>query len=607
MPNYKRVIVFKPSKIMSSFDFVHLKPSSEDTIVSLSVPIIYRGKLSLPELTSGRTLDYNALDPEDSGLFCQILFGPKVDFTCACGQIRTDNQIRYDKLKHYTCPKCEVQYIDSTVRRHRIGLIRFGCPIPHIWYILGPGCLVAQAACVSKDLVKDLVYTDKQRDYLALEKLLEDVSGPALRHKVESLRVRYPFLDKTRSERFNLGKQLRTLENMYVRHIQPSSLVIRSLPVLPPGLRPMTQLGTTKVLVSADLNTIYRRIVYRTSRFLFYRRNRYPLRLILREYILIAEAVDTLLDNGRAPKPYRGDDGLPLKSLSDNFGGKEGRFRQDLMGKRVNYSARAVLASGPQYDLTECGLPRDVAIIFFANYILRALILNKKAENLGDAEMMLYNRPNLVDQFLREMMRDHPILINRAPTLHAYGMQGFYPLLIAGHSVELPSLTCHGMAADFDGDQVGIHFPIGLEAQSEAFEILGGERFSKSFRGILDPMTPMTQDMIVGSVFLSNNTPLTRYNSPPYAHLSPYFSHIEDLIFAIRANQLHPQDTIWFLVNGPVIDQHKPFFTHTYEVGRTTLLKFSCHSRIKENLKDGTAIQYIKTTAGCALLNWLTQ
>ncbi len=480
-----------------------------------------RGEVKKPE-----TINYRTLKPEKEGLFCEKIFGPTKDWECHCGKYK---RVRY---KGIICDRCGVEVTKSKVRRERMGHIELAAPVAHIWYFKGIPNRIALMLDISPRNLEKVIYfaayivTDKgtsdlmqnqilsEKEYHeAVEKYGKDsfkaeMGAQAIRKllreiDVEKLceEIKKEIETATEQKRSKLVKRLDTVESFRMSGNKPEWMVMEVIPVIPPELRPMVQLDGGRFATS-DLNDLYRRVINRNNRLKRLLDLGAPEIIVRNEKRMLQEAVDALIDNGRRGRPVTGAGNRPLKSLSDMLKGKTGRFRQNLLGKRVDYSGRSVIVVGPELKIYQCGVPKEMAVELFKPFVMKELVERGIAHNIKNAKRMVEKLKPEVWDILEEVIKDHPVMLNRAPTLHRLGIQAFEPVLVDGRAIKLHPLVCTAFNADFDGDQMAIHVPLSPEAQAEArFLMLSVNNLLKPQDG--NPVTVPTQDMILGSYYLT--------------------------------------------------------------------------------------------------------
>ena len=499
-----------------AFDYIKVGIASPDRIRSWS-----RGAVTKPE-----TINYRTLKPERDGLFCERIFGPAKDWECHCG--------KYKRVRHkgIICERCGVEVTDSKVRRYRMGHIDLAAPVAHIWYLKGIPSYMSQLLDIPLRQLEDVVYFNKylvidggdtsfaygdiidEAQYedvfdknpdstldakMGAQAVLDFVAQLDLQMKSDELRAET--LSSTGQKRAKAIKRLRVIEAFLGSGTNPAWMVLDVIPVIPPDLRPMVQLDGGRFATS-DLNDLYRRVINRNNRLYRLREMHAPDIIIRNEMRMLQEAVDALVDNGRRGRAVVGPNNRALKSLSDIIEGKQGRFRQNLLGKRVDYSGRSVIVVGPSLKLHQCGLPKEMALELFKPFVMNKLVERGIVQNIKSAKKKIERGETIVWDILEDVINGHPVLLNRAPTLHRLGIQAFEPVLVEGRAIQLHPLVCTAFNADFDGDQMAVHVPLSVEAQTEARLLM------MSSNNVLAPATgrPIvtpTQDMVLGCYYLS--------------------------------------------------------------------------------------------------------
>ena len=482
---------------------------------------------SYGEVKKPETINYRTLKPERDGLFCERIFGPTKDWECYCGKYK---RLRY---KGKICERCGVEVTKSKVRRERMGHIELAAPVSHIWYFKGTSSRMGLLLNMSPRLLEKVLYfasyivTDpgttnlkkytllSEKEYRdmreayedefeaamgaeAIKKLLEDLDLEQLSRELKDELETLPVGQK----RARILKRLEVVEAFRLSGNQPSWMIMDVVPVIPPDIRPMVQLDGGRFATS-DLNDLYRRVINRNNRLKKLIELGAPDIIVRNEKRMLQESVDALIDNGRHGRPVTGPNNRPLKSLSDMLKGKQGRFRQNLLGKRVDYSGRSVIVVGPDLKMYQCGLPKEMALELFKPFVMKRLVDQEIATNIKNARKMV-DRASMKEVWdaLEVVIKNHPVLLNRAPTLHRLGIQAFEPILVEGRAIRLHPLVCTAFNADFDGDQMAIHLPLSAEAQAEArFLMLAAGNLLKPSDG--RPVTIPTQDMILGSYYLT--------------------------------------------------------------------------------------------------------
>lgn len=500
---------------LNNFDAIQIGLASPDKIREWS-----RGEVKKPE-----TINYRTLKPEKDGLFCEKIFGPQKDWECHCGKYK---RVRY---KGIICDRCGVEVTRSKVRRERMGHIELAAPVSHIWYFKGipsrmglildmsPRSLErvlyfasyividpGDTPLTKKQLLNDREYREYYEKYgnrfragmgaEAIKELLQEIDldklAAELREELETAKGQ---------KKVRIIRRLEVVEAFRKSGNRPEWMILDVIPVIPPDLRPMVQLDGGRFATS-DLNDLYRRVINRNNRLKRLLDLGAPDIIVRNEKRMLQEAVDALIDNGRRGRPVTGPGNRPLKSLSDMLKGKQGRFRQNLLGKRVDYSGRSVIVVGPELKMYQCGLPKEMALELFKPFVMKRLVDKNLAHNIKSAKRMVERGRSEVWDVLEEVIKEHPVLLNRAPTLHRLGIQAFEPVLVEGRAIKLHPLVCSAYNADFDGDQMAVHVPLSVEAQAEArFLMLSTNNILKPSDG--KPVVSPTQDMVIGAYYLT--------------------------------------------------------------------------------------------------------
>ena len=498
------------------FDKIRIGLASDEKIREWS-----KGEVKKPE-----TINYRTLKPEKDGLFCEKIFGPTKDWECHCGKYK---RVRY---KGIVCDRCGVEVTKSKVRRERMGHIELAAPVAHIWYFKGIPSRIALILDISPRSIEKVVYfaayvvTDKGTSGLTEGQILNEkeyheaeekygknsfkagMGAEAIRTLLQKVdveklaeKLKKEIAEASEQKKAKLIKRLDTVESFLLSGNKPEWMVLSVIPVIPPDIRPMVQLDGGRFATS-DLNDLYRRVLNRNNRLKRLLELGAPEIIVRNEKRMLQEAVDALIDNGRRGRPVTGAGNRPLKSLSDMLKGKQGRFRQNLLGKRVDYSGRSVIVVGPELKIYQCGLPKEMAIELFKPFVMKELVSRGLAHNIKSAKRMVEKLNPEVWGILEEVIKDHPVMLNRAPTLHRLGIQAFEPVLVEGRALKLHPLVCTAFNADFDGDQMAVHVPLSPEAQAEArYLMLSVNNLLKPQDG--KPVTVPTQDMILGSYYLT--------------------------------------------------------------------------------------------------------
>nr|YP_010511804.1 RNA polymerase beta' subunit [Trischidium molle]UXL83128.1 RNA polymerase beta' subunit [Trischidium molle] len=626
------------------------------------------------EVTKPYTFHYKTNKPEKDGLFCERIFGPIKSGICACGNYRVIGDKKDDPK---FCEQCGVEFVDSRIRRYQMGYIKLACPVTHVWYLKRLPSYIANLLDKPLKELEGLVYCDflfarpvvKKPTFLRLRGSFEyeiqswkysiplffttqgfdtfrnrEISSGAgaIREQLADLDLRI-LIDSSFLEWKELGEEGSTdnenewedrkvgrRKNLLVRrmelakhfirtNIEPEWMVLCLLPVLPPELRPIIQIDGGK-LMSSDINELYRRVIYRNNTLidLLTTSRSTPGELVMCQEKLVQEAVDTLLDNGIRGQPMRDGHNKVYKSFSDIIEGKEGRFRETLLGKRVDYSGRSVIVVGPSLSLNRCGLPREIAIELFQTFVIRGLIRKHFASNIGVAKSKIREKEPIIWEILQEIMQGHPILLNRAPTLHRLGIQAFQPILVEGSAICLHPLVCKGFNADFDGDQMAVHVPLSLEAQAEA-RLLMFSHLNLLSPAIGDPISVPTQDMLIGLYVLTSGNrrgicanrynPWNRRNSKNerihdnnYKYTKkkePLFSNSYDAIVAYRQKRINFDSPLWLrwqLDQRVISSREAPIEVHYESLG--TYHEIYGNYLVVRSIKKEIRCIYIRITVG---------
>nr|YP_010397393.1 RNA polymerase beta' subunit [Illicium simonsii]YP_010430680.1 RNA polymerase beta' subunit [Illicium burmanicum]UQJ77526.1 RNA polymerase beta' subunit [Illicium simonsii]USS58208.1 RNA polymerase beta' subunit [Illicium burmanicum] len=624
------------------------------------------------EVTKPYTFHYKTNKPEKDGLFCERISGPIKSGICACGNYRV---IGDEKEGPKFCEQCGVESVDSRIRRYQMGYIKLACPVTHVWYLKRLPSYIANLLDKPLKELEGLVYCDfsfarpiaKKPTFLRLRGSFEyeiqsrkysiplffttqgfdtfrnreiSTGASAIREQLADPDLRI-IMDRSLVEWKELGEEGSTgngwedrkigrrkdflvrrmeLAKHFLRtNVEPERMVLCLLPVLPPELRPIIQIDGGKPM-SSDINELYRRVIYRNNTLtdpLTTSRST-PGELVLCQEKLVQEAVDTLLDNGIRGQPMRDGHNKVYKSFSDVIEGKEGRFRETLLGKRVDYSGRSVIVVGPSLSLHRCGLPREIAIELFQTFVIRGLIRQRVASNIGIAKSKIREKEPIVWEILQEVMRGHPVLLNRAPTLHRLGIQAFQPIIGEGRAICLHPLVRKGFNADFDGDQMAVHVPLSLEAQAEA-RLLMFSHMNLLSPAIGDPISVPTQDMLIGLYVLTigNHRGIcaNRYNPCNYRNYQnetvddnnyqytkekePHFCSSYDALGAYRQKRINFYSPLWLrwrLDQRVIASREVPIEVQYESLG--TYHEIYGHYQIVRSIKKEILCIYIRTTIG---------
>ena len=515
MPENNKEQTYQPM----TFDAIKIGLASPEKILEWS-----KGEVTKPE-----TINYRTLKPEKDGLFCEKIFGPSKDWECHCGKYK---KIRY---KGVVCDRCGVEVTKASVRRERMGHIARAAPVSHIWYFKGIPSRMGLILDLSPRTLEKVLYfasyivLDKGESDLMYKQVLSEAEYQEAREKwgsafrvgmgAESIKELLENIDlekeytelteglkgATGQKRARIVKRLEVVEAFRESGNKPEWMIMTNIPVIPPDLRPMVQLDGGRFATS-DLNDLYRRIINRNNRLRRLLELGAPDIIVRNEKRMLQEAVDALIDNGRRGRPVTGPGNRALKSLSDMLKGKSGRFRQNLLGKRVDYSGRSVIVVGPELKIYQCGLPKEMAIELFKPFVMKELVQNGTAHNIKNAKKMVERLQPEVWDVLEEVIKEHPVMLNRAPTLHRLGIQAFEPILVEGKAIKLHPLVCTAFNADFDGDQMAVHLPLSVEAQAECrFLLLSPNNLLKPSDG--GPVAVPSQDMVLGIYYLTQERP----------------------------------------------------------------------------------------------------
>ena len=610
------------------FDYVKIGLASPERVRQWGERTLPNGVV-VGEVTKPETINYRTLKPEMDGLFCERIFGPSKDWECWCG--------KYKRVRHrgIVCERCGVEVTESRVRRHRMGYIKLAAPVTHVWYLKGiPSYMSILLDMALRDVeqivyfnayvvldpgnasnlsykqlltedqwieVEDQIYAEDSDLYgievgigaEAIQLLLQEMN---LEEIAETLRE--DISQSKGQKRAKLIKRLRVIDNFIATGSLAEWMVLDVIPVIPPDLRPMVQLDGGRFATS-DLNDLYRRVINRNNRLARLQEILAPEIIVRNEKRMLQEAVDALIDNGRRGRTVVGANNRPLKSLSDIIEGKQGRFRQNLLGKRVDYSGRSVIVVGPNLKIYQCGLPREMAIELFQPFVIHRLIRLGLVNNIKAAKKLIVKGDPSVWNVLEEVISGHPVLLNRAPTLHRLRIQAFEPILVEGRAIQLHPLVCPAFNADFDGDQMAVHVPLSLESQAEARLLM------LACHNILSPATgrPIvapSQDMVLGCYYLTAENPKAQKGG------GSYFANINDAVKAYEQGMVDLHASVWLRSEDPneevVTDKpdNEVLETETLEDG--SVVKHYRERRVREI--DGEAVSmFIKTTPGRIIYN----
>jgi DNA-directed RNA polymerase subunit beta' len=602
-----------------SFDYIKINLASPNRIRSWGERILPNGQ-TVGEVIKPETINYRTLKPEMGGLFCERIFGPMNDWECHCG--------RYKRVRHkgIVCERCGVEVIESNVRRQRMGFIELASPVTHVWYVKGRPSKIALVLDLSLKELEQIIYFNSyvviepgQSNKLAYKQLLLETDWLAFAYSqtntdleteisigaeaIEKLLKKINLTEESKNLRTlilatkglvrdKLIKRLRTIDQFLASGCKASWMILNILPVLPPDLRPMVQLDGGR-FATADLNDLYRRVINRNNRLARLQEIIAPELIIRNEKRMLQEAVDALIDNGKRGRAVVGLNNRPLKSLSDIIEGKQGRFRQNLLGKRVDYSGRSVIIVGPELKIYQCGIPREMAIELFQPFVIHRLIYEGRVNNIKAARNIIQKNDTLAWEILMRVMERHPVLLNRAPTLHRLGIQAFEPVLVEGRAIKLHPLVCPAFNADFDGDQMAVHIPLCLEAQTEArMLMLAPNNFLSPATG--EPILTPSQDMVLGCFYLTANNPTQQLNQ------EHYFYSFDDVMTAYQQKTIQVHTFIWVKVNNDTVINSN---TDSYEkTVNGYLYRITEDKQVKFDV-DGTILStFLRTTPGRILL-----
>src|SRR5687767_1336869 len=547
-----------------------LAPDFDSIRISLASPEKIRS-WSHGEVTKPETINYRTFKPERDGLFCARIFGPVEDWECLCG--------KYKRMKHrgVICDKCGVEVTQAKVRRERLGHIDLASPCSHVWFFKGLPSRIGHLLDIplrelekvlyfesyividpgdvqglkERELVSDERYRELVRDYpaqfvakMGAEAIKELLAMVDVEELATDLRKRMKE-ETSQQKKLKYSKRLKVVTSFLKSGNRPDWMILDVIPVIPPELRPLVPLDGGRFATS-DLNDLYRRVINRNNRLKKLMELRAPEVIVRNEKRMLQEAVDALFDNGRRGRVLRGVNNRPLKSLSDTLKGKQGRFRQNLLGKRVDYSGRSVIVVGPELKLHQCGLPKKMALELFKPFIYNQLEKQGYAATIKQAREMVDRQEPVVWDILEEVIREHPVLLNRAPTLHRLGIPAFEPVLVEGKAIKIHPLVCTAFNADFDGDQMAVHIPLSPEAQIEAAVLmLSTQNLLSPASG--QPVAVPTQDMVLGVYYLTRAKPGTRGEGRT-------FGSIEEVLLALDHGEVETQTPIRLRYSGPLID-----------------------------------------------------
>jgi DNA-directed RNA polymerase subunit beta' len=593
-------------KFDESFDYIKINLASPERIKHWSKNGLNNG-LHNGHVTKAETINYRTFKPEMGGLFCEKIFGPVKSWECHCGKYKRIRQLVL------VCERCGVEVTEARVRRHRMGYINLEYPVAHIWYVRGFPSYISLLLGIKRRELKEIIYFNEinfdrfdsnllnwvkgtygnKKPRSGAELIFDLLSSLDLNSAVNECRSSYK--SASVSDKENIIKRIRVLENFIATKSNPTWMLLSVIPVLPPGLRPMVQLEGGRFATS-DLNELYRRVINRNNRlkrfFVIYA----PAIIIRNEKRMLQESVDALIDNGRREKKAVGLNNRPLKSLSDILSGKQGRFRQNLLGKRVDYSGRSVIIVGPDLKLNQCGLPYEIACELFQPFIINRVIELNYASNMKMAKRLIQQKDIQVWEVLKNVLSGFPIFLNRAPTLHRLGIQAFEPVLVEGRAIKLHPLVCPAFNADFDGDQMAIHVPLSIDAQAEAYLLmLGPNNFMSPATG--EPILLPSQDMVLGSHYLTSKN---RLSTNVKHH---YFASVDDVLLAYNCNKIEMHAPIWLRFSGVNDTADEPILLSSNFLPDGSVLYLFNDRQVRKDKRGDILVCYILTTPGRALFN----
>jgi DNA-directed RNA polymerase subunit beta' len=613
-------------KIEQRFDYVKIGLASSDRIREWGERTLPNGQI-VGEVTKPETINYRTLKPEMDGLFCERIFGPAKDWECHCG--------KYKRVRHrgIVCERCGVEVTESRVRRHRMGYIKLAAPVAHVWYLKGIPSYMAILLDMPLRDVEQIVYFNAyvvlnpgNADNLSYKQLLTEdqwmeiedemysedsklqdvevgIGAEALQRLLQDIpldeeaeRLREDIATSKGQKRAKLIKRLRVIDNFIATGSLPDWMILDYIPVIPPDLRPMVQLDGGRFATS-DLNDLYRRVINRNNRLARLQEILAPEIIVRNEKRMLQEAVDALIDNGRRGRTVVGANNRPLKSLSDIIEGKQGRFRQNLLGKRVDYSGRSVIVVGPNLKIHQCGLPKEMAIELFQPFVIHRLIRQGLVNNIKAAKKLIQRNDPQVWDVLEDVIEGHPVMLNRAPTLHRLGIQAFEPILVDGRAIQLHPLVCPAFNADFDGDQMAVHVPLSIEAQAEArLLMLASNNILSPATG--RPIVTPSQDMVLGCYYLTAENPKATKGE------GRYFSNLDDAIMAYEQREVDLHAYVWVRFDG-IIESDKDDSEVLEELKGEdgTVTRTYKFRRRREDGEGKLISQYVRTTPGRIIYN----
>ena len=588
----------------NNFNYVKINLASPEKIREWGQRKLPNG-LIVGEVRKPDTINYRTFRPEINGIFCERMFGPIKKMECYCGQYSG-----FKPKNSNSCENCGVEVTEARIRRHRLGYIELISPVAHIWYLKSIPSYLSLLLKYRLSILENIIYynlsiqVDKKKDNkkknligaYAIKTMLENLN---LNEEIIEARLNLSFYDfndrlfiKKKSiyksdidykDTYDkLIKRIRLIENFLATKSSPTWMILDTIPVIPAGLRPMLEIDDGNY-ISSDLNELYRRVITRNVRLSKLLKMLAPTIVIYNEKRLLQEAVDELINNGKSKTNLSDLNERPLKSLSEIIEGKNGRFRQNLLGKRVDYSARSVIIVAPNLKLNQCGIPYEIAFELFEPFIIHELFKRRVAPNMRIAKKILQKKEVIVWKILENILKLHPIILNRAPTLHRLGIQAFQPILVTGRAIQLHPLVCAAFNADFDGDQMAIHLPLSNKSQFETIKLmLPFNNFLSAATG--DAIITPTQDMVLGCYYITLDNP--KYNN----NKNIYFMNMEEIYQAYLKN---------------IILIHTPVWLKIKSLDIITSLNEEKLKNIEEKIDLKNNIKYIKTTVGRVILNRL--
>jgi DNA-directed RNA polymerase subunit beta' len=604
----------KKKRVNQDFDYIKINLASPDRVIEWAQHILPNGEI-IGRVKSPETLNYKTLKPVMDGLFCEKIFGPVKSWECYCGKY---------KLVHHQgliCEKCGVEVTEARVRRHRMGYIKLLTPVTHVWYLKGVPSYLSLILQKSVREIEQIVYLNNsmqpttnvfekffnsnseenffgEKEKIGAEIILDLLKAVNIEEEIKKNRQIILQHPNSVLKLKQATRRIRILESFLTTHSKPEWMILTVLPVIPPGLRPLVQLEGGQFVVS-DLNELYRKLIYRNDRLAnFLSASSTPGIIIRSEKRLIQEAVDALIDNGKRGPKAVDINNRPLKSLADTIEGKQGRFRLNLLGKRVDYSGRSVIIVGPSLQLNQCGLPYEMATELFYPFIAHELIKRGLIVTVKHAKKIIQEQSNedFLWNLVKKVIKGHPIILNRAPTLHRLGIQAFEPILVRGKAIQLHPLVCPAFNADFDGDQMAVHIPLSLEAQTEARILMfAPNNFLSPATG--EPNILPTQDMLLGCYYL------TLENRPSIKGTNHYFGCFDDAIYAYEQKQIDLHAYIWVRCSNIPIIFDTGTLLKNIRFKDKTVLKIYENCQLRKSKSKEPIVKYIRTTVGRIIFN----